>query len=75
MQIVAVALIRRRADVPAGFRMPFYPLPSIIAFVGWVFIFATSGIWYIVGGLGTLAAGAVAYFIWSWRQKRRLGTA
>jgi fructoselysine transporter len=47
------------------------PLPSVIALVGWLFIFATSGIWFIAGGLGTMAAGVVAYLAWS--VARRLG--
>jgi hypothetical protein len=32
--------------------------------VGWTFIFAASGIWYIVAGTATLGAGVVAYFAW-----------
>jgi len=69
-QIAAVTLIRKRADRPFAFRMPLYPLPSLVALVGWVFIFATSGIWYILGGLGTMAVGPAAYFVWSWQQTR-----
>ncbi len=45
--------------------MAWYPLPSLIALVGWVFIFACSGIYYILGGLGSLAVGACVYFVWS----------
>jgi hypothetical protein len=35
---------------------------------GWIYIFATSDIEYIVGGLATLLIGIAAYGIWSrWR--------
>lgn len=68
-QIAAVVMIRRQAERPLGFRMPLYPLPSLVALVGWVFIFATSGLWYILGGIATLAAGIIAYFAWTWWQR------
>ena len=64
-QIGAVTLLRRRKPGASGFRMALYPLPSVIALVGWVFIFASSGILYITAGLVTLAAGIVVYFVWS----------
>jgi len=32
---------------------------------GWIYIFATSGSTYILGGLASLAAGIVAYVAWS----------
>ena len=48
--------------------MALYPLPSIVALVGWGFIFATSGVWYIVGGMGTMAAGTAIYAVWSRRK-------
>jgi hypothetical protein len=63
-QIGAVALLRKQGSKTPGYRMALYPLPSIIALVGWVFIFATAGLWYVVGGLGTVALGVVAYFVW-----------
>lgn len=64
-QIGAVTLLRRQGGRTPGFRMTLYPLPSLIALVGWGFIFATSGIWYIVGGVGTLGVGAAIYAVWS----------
>ncbi len=67
-QIGAVSLLRKQKHKVSGYRMALYPLPSVVALVGWVFIFATAGTWYIVGGLGTVALGVVAYFAWSWWQ-------
>jgi amino acid transporter len=69
-QIIALTLLRRTApDMPRPFRMWLYPLPSVIAFVGWVFLFATSGWPIIVFGLLTLLIGVAAFFLWSRRQR------
>jgi hypothetical protein len=49
-----------------------YPLPSMIAFLGWTYIFLTSG-WRFAGfGMVTLIAGVVAYLIWI--SHKRSGT-
>jgi len=66
-QIGAVALLRRQAAAPVGFRMAWYPLPSLLALLGWLFVLACSGVNYILGGLGPLALGACVYFVWSRR--------
>jgi amino acid transporter len=63
-QIAAVTLLRRQGKA-AGFRMALYPLPSMVALVGWLFIFSTADLKYILGGLATMAAGAIAYFLWT----------
>ena len=65
-QIFALQYLRKhRTEIVLPFRMWLYPLPSIIAFVGWACIFATSG-WKFVGfGLLTLVAGVIAYWIWT----------
>ncbi len=70
-QIFAVTLLRRRA--PAGerpYRIWLYPLPSLVALAGWVFIFATSDVKIILFGLGTLAAGVLFFLIWSFVTRR-----
>lgn len=65
-QIFALQYLRKhRAEIVRPFRMWLYPIPSIIAFIGWACIFATSG-WLFVGfGLLTLVAGMAAYWIWT----------
>jgi amino acid transporter len=70
-QIVAVELLRRRRpDLPRPFRIWLYPLPSIVALVGWLFIFATTD-WHIVlFGLGLLVVGLLFFLAWSWRAGR-----
>lgn len=63
-QIVAVTLIRRnRPDLRRPFRMPLYPLPSIIALLGWLYILVASGKQYILAGFSLLAIGIIAYLL------------
>lgn len=63
-QVGAVIAMRRlRPDVPLPFRMWLYPLPCVVALLGWLFVFGTQGQQPILYGLGTLAAGVVAYFL------------
>ena len=63
-QIAALHYMRRhRSAIARPFRMWLYPLPSAVAFVGWTYIFMTSGWRYIAFGLLTLVAGVGAYAI------------
>ena len=65
--VPAVAALRhRRPDVERPFRMWLYPLPSVIAMAGWIFVIATSGWRYIASGLGMIAVGIAAYL---WRAR------
>jgi len=70
-QIFALILLRRRApDMSRPYKMWLYPLPSIIALIGWVFIFATTPWPVVVLGLGTLGLGVVFFLVWSWYTER-----
>ncbi|HXG67223.1 MAG TPA: APC family permease [Blastocatellia bacterium] len=70
-QIFAVMLLRKYApDLKRPYRIWLYPLPNLVALLGWLFIFATSDWKLIALGLGTLALGAVFFFAWSWRSAR-----
>jgi amino acid transporter len=65
-QIFAVMLLRERApDMPRPYRIWLYPIPNLLALVGWIFIFATSDINVILFGLGSLVVGVVCFLIWS----------
>ena len=69
-QIVAVTLLRRRtpkADRP--YRIWLYPLPSLVALLGWTFLFATTDWKLKLFALGALAAGGVLFLAWSWWTK------
>ena len=60
--VAAVTLIRKkRPDIERPFRMWLYPLPSIVAFAGWFYIFVSSGLAYIAAAGGLLLAGVAAY--------------
>lgn len=63
-QCIAVILLRKRtAPAPDQFRMPFFPLPALIAMAGWLYIAATSKPVHIVIGVAMLLAGASIYLV------------
>ncbi|MCU0716214.1 MAG: APC family permease [Pirellula sp.] len=65
-QIFALHWLRRnRPEVSMPFRMWLYPIPSMIAFVGWIFLWSTSGTVVLVSGLGVLLSGVIAFAIWN----------
>jgi len=65
-QIGAVVWLRQtRPDMERPFRMWLHPLPALIAFSGWVFLFATSGVKVILFSTGLLVVGAIVYFCWA----------
>jgi amino acid transporter len=65
-QCVGVVLIRRlRQDIVRPFRMPLYPLPVMIALLGWLFIFGTSGWPYIVSALALVVVGVIAFRVFT----------
>jgi len=68
-QIAAVSRLRKLGAVNTGFRIMLYPLPNAIALLGWIFLFATSGGYIILGSLAILALGLVAYAVWSWYRR------
>jgi len=70
-QIGALTLLRRRGGERAGtYRMWLYPLPSLVALAGWIFVFATSDVQVILFGLVTLLIGVFVFGVWSWRAQR-----
>ena len=67
-QVVGLVLLRRRApDMKRPYRMWLYPLPALIAMLGWIFVFATTQVEVIAFGVGVLALGGLAFLLWSWR--------
>ena len=70
-QIFAVTMLRRKApEMARPYKMWLYPLPSLVAFVGWVFIFATSGKEIILFSLAALALGGICFLLWSYLTSR-----
>jgi hypothetical protein len=46
-----------------------YPLPSLVALLGWVFIFVTTSKKVIAFSLGALVLGLLCFAVWSWQRK------
>jgi fructoselysine transporter len=64
-QIVGLHILRTtRPDVKMPFRMRLYPLPSLIALAGWLFVLGTQERFVLEVALGVTAAGVPVFFIW-----------
>ncbi|MER6282562.1 APC family permease [Streptomyces sviceus] len=74
-QIVALSVLRkRRPTLRRPYRMWLYPVPSVIAFVGWCVIYGyadknSPGRHPIEWSLAWLALGCVAYVLWARFEK------
>jgi len=65
-QILAVSLLRRNEPgMNRPYRIWLYPLPNLLALMGWVFVFATTGWRIIAFGLGSLMLGILCFILWS----------
>ncbi len=70
-QIGAVILLRRlKPDMPRRFKIWLYPLPALIALIGWLFLFWTSETKLKLGAAAALAAGFMAFALWAWKTQR-----
>lgn len=72
-QIVALHVVRRAGTHPLPFRMWLYPLPSLIALLGWLFLLATSA-WPLLALLAGVYASGIAVFAVRQRWRRLNGT-
>jgi amino acid transporter len=65
-QVAAIVVLRRRQpDLPRPYKQWLYPLPTIVALVGWVYIYVSAS-WLSIGlSLGWIAIGAVAYLAYA----------
>ncbi|MBF9069613.1 APC family permease [Streptacidiphilus fuscans] len=74
-QIAAVTVLRRRQpNLARPYKMLLYPMPSVIAGIGWIVIYgyadkANPGVHPIEWSLAWVALGVVAYLIWSRVEK------
>jgi amino acid transporter len=70
-QVLGVVRLRRvRPDLPRPYRIWLYPVPTIVAFFGWLFIFVTTDARVILFGLGILALGVACFLGWSRRLRQ-----
>ncbi|MFM7603986.1 MAG: APC family permease [Prosthecobacter sp.] len=69
-QIGALVMLRTlKPQMERPFRMWLYPLPALLALVGWMYLlFTTDKSLLAVGGL-TLVTGGMVFLFWSWRTK------
>jgi basic amino acid/polyamine antiporter, APA family len=65
-QLFSIPFLRRKLpDKARPYKMWLYPIPMIIAFFGWSYVFLTSGWVYIKVGLLTLLTGVLVFFGWA----------
>jgi APA family basic amino acid/polyamine antiporter len=70
-QTFGLMLLRRQApDMPRPYRMWLYPLPALVALLGWIFVFATTQFRVILFGVGVLSLGCLVFLFWSRSIKR-----
>lgn len=70
-QIVTVFYVRRSPELAAHqkFRMPFFPIPAVIAFMGWTAVFVTSDWPALIYGSLSLVLGLIAFVAWNGTRK------
>jgi amino acid transporter len=66
-QIAAVVLLRREKGWARPYTMWLFPLPCLLALVGWMYMYLTAAPLFIVLGLVTILAGGAMFLLWSWR--------
>jgi amino acid transporter len=69
-QLCAVILLRRHApNLPRPYKIWLYPLPNLVALLGWLFIFSTSDARIIQFSFLALLVGVAGFLFWSWRTQ------
>ena len=68
-QIGAVILMRRKGNI-SPYKMWLYPLPCLVALLGWLFVMLTAGKTILFFSFGALFLGIVAFFAWSLATRR-----
>lgn len=65
-QVAAIVVLRRRQpDLPRPYRQWLYPVPTIIALIGWVYIYVSAE-WLSIGlSLCWIAIGCVAFLVYA----------
>jgi amino acid transporter len=69
-QCVALILLRRSGGgSSAAYRMPFYPVPVVVALVGWAYIVVSGKLQHIFIGIAMAAVGAGFYLLQARRRE------
>jgi amino acid transporter len=61
-QIVALHVVHREKQHPLPFRMWLYPLPSLVALIGWVLLLATTRV-FLLGFIAVIYASGLLVFV------------
>lgn len=65
-QVVALTVLRRRQpDLRRPYREWLYPIPSLLALAGWLYVYFSSGAFSIILSLAWIVAGGIAFLIWA----------
>jgi amino acid transporter len=68
-QIFAVVLLRKRfSGRSLPWKMWLYPLPCLVALVGWLYVYCSAEPLFIQIGVGTLLLGIAVFLIWAKRR-------
>jgi len=72
-QIIGLHILRTtRPDVRLPFRMWLYPIPSLVALCGWIFVFATAETKVLYIALGVLGSGCAVYAVREFLRQRKM---
>lgn len=67
---IALFLIRaNRPDIERPFKMWLYPLPAFISLAGYIYVFSSLGLRFILFGILTLVLGTIVYLFVAKQQK------
>lgn len=61
-QIIALFILHKRGVKPQ-YRMWFFPVPALLALVGWIYVFFSAGVWAIWFGIVSLLIGTIVFLI------------
>jgi amino acid transporter len=65
-QIVALVVLRKRQPgLQRPYRQWLYPLPCVVALVGWIYVYASASRLSIILSGCWIVAGLVAFFVWA----------
>jgi amino acid transporter len=66
---IALFLIRAyRPDIDRPFRMWLFPLPALISLAGYLYVFSSLGVYFMLFGILTLVAGTLVFLAAAWTK-------
>jgi amino acid transporter len=65
-QIAALTVLRRRqSELRRPYRQWLYPVPSLLALVGWCYVYASATVQSILLSVGWIVGGVIAFLVWA----------